>query len=175
MAGTWRLAAALACLLTPAAVATVAGAGVRASAPLEVGQEAVPRQGSTPLAAATLEQCATAAVQSERSVTFVGEVSAIADTARMAIRIELQERLPEEATFHTVKAPGLGVWRYSDQGVKAFRYLNKVTNLSAPAVYRAAVRFRWLDEKSRPLKRLERHTASCDQPANAHAQTGLSD
>jgi hypothetical protein len=97
-------------------------------------------------------------------------MSTIADTARMAIRIELQERLPEGATFRTVKAPGLGVWRESDPGVKAFKYLNKVTNLSAPAFYRASIRFRWMNAKGRPLKRLERHTASCAQPAVARAQ-----
>jgi hypothetical protein len=94
-------------------------------------------------------------------------MSAIPDAARMAIRIELQERLPEEALFHAVKAPALGVWRESDAGVKAFKYLNKVANLSAPAVYRAAVGFRWLSAKGRPIKRLERHTAACVQPALA--------
>jgi hypothetical protein len=120
---------------------------------------------------ATLERCDTAAEQSERSVTVAAEMSAIPDTARMAIRIVLQERLPEEALFHTVKAPDLGMWRESDAGVKAFKYVNKVTNLSAPADYRAAVRFRWLDAKGRPIKRLERHSAGCVQPALAPAPT----
>jgi hypothetical protein len=168
MARISRLGVALAWLLAPAAVATAAGAPVPASA--GVSQQTVPRQGSIPLATASLEQCATAALGNDRSVTFVGEMSAIAETARMAIRIELQERLPEEATFHTVKAAGLGVWRESDPGVKAFKYLNKVTNLSAPASYRASIRFRWINAKGRPLKRLERHTASCAQPAEASAE-----
>jgi hypothetical protein len=84
----------------------------------------------------------------------------------MAIRIEIQERLPEAALFHTVRAPRLGVWRESDQGVSSYKYLNKVTNLSAPAVYRAAVRFRWLDETGHPIKQLERHTARCTQTAS---------
>jgi hypothetical protein len=153
------------CLLAPAAIAPAAPAAVHAGARLEVSQQTLPHPGSTPLAAVTLERCYTATQQSERSVTFVGEMSSIPGTARMAIRVELQERLPEEALFHTVRAPGLGVWRESDAGVKAFKYLNKVANLSAPAVYRAVVRFRWLDAKGRPIKRLERHTAACVQPA----------
>ena len=54
-----------------------------------------------------------------------------------------------EAQFHTVTAPGLGAWRVSDPGVKAYRYIKQVTNLSAPASYRATVRFRWLNAKGR--------------------------
>lgn len=174
MARTSRLGATLVCLLAPVAITPAAGAAVRAAARLEVSQQTEPHPGSTPLAAATLEKCVTAAEQSERSVTFVAEMSTIPDATRMAIRIEIQERLPEEASFHTVRAPGLGVWRESDPGVKAFKYLNKVDNLSAPGVYRAAVRFRWLNAKDRPIKRLERHTASCVQPALAPTPTSSS-
>ena len=35
-------------------------------------------------------------------------------------------------SFHTITAPGLGVWRASDPGVKIYRYLKQVTNLFAP-------------------------------------------
>jgi hypothetical protein len=171
MARTSRLGAALVCLFAPVAIAPAARAAVHAGAHLEVSQQTVPHPGSTPLAAATLERCDTAAEPSERSVTLVGEMSAIPGTARMAIRIELQERLPEEALFHAVRAPELGMWRESDAGVKAFKYLNKVADLSAPAVYRAAVRFRWLDAEGRPIKRLERHTAACVQQAHAPTST----
>jgi hypothetical protein len=171
------LGAALVCLLVPAGIAPAAPAALGASHRLEASQQTVPHPGPTPLAAATLEQCDTAAEKSERSVTFVGEMTALPDTARMAIRIELEERLPEEALFHAVRAPALGVWRESDTGVKAFKYLNKVANLSAPAVYRAAVDFRWLNAKRRQIKRLERHTTACEQPALAPKPTysGLRD
>ena len=53
------------------------------------------------------------------------------------MRIEVQERLPGEELFHTVSAPGLGVWRGSAPGVKIYQYVKQVTNLSSPAVYRA--------------------------------------
>ena len=62
---------------------------------------------------AGLDQCVTAVLQAERSATFSGEMTAIPGTARMAMRIEVQERMPAEAAFHTITAPGLGVWRAS--------------------------------------------------------------
>jgi hypothetical protein len=82
----------------------------------------------------------------------------------MSMRIELQERLPAEATFHTVAASGLGVWRAAAPGVKVYRYIKQVTDLAAPAVYRAAVRFRWLTTKGKLIRALERRTPTCEQP-----------
>jgi hypothetical protein len=118
-----------------------------------------------PSPAATLEECVTAVLQSERSATFSGEMTAISGSARMAMRVEVQERMPGEALFHTISAPGLGVWRGSDAGVRTYRYLKQVTNLGAPALYRAAVRFRWLNAKGRLIRHMERRTPACAQPA----------
>jgi hypothetical protein len=118
-----------------------------------------------PSASATLEQCVTAIAQPERSATFAGEMTAIPGSARLEMRIDVLERLPEEALFHAVSAPGLGVWRGSVAGVKVYRYLKQVTNLSAPAFYRAAVRFRWLSARGRLMKSAELRTATCEQPA----------
>jgi hypothetical protein len=116
-------------------------------------------------AAATVEQCATTGEQADRSATFSGEMTAVAGTARMAMRIEVQERLPGEELFHTVSAPGLGVWRGSAPGVKIYQYVKQVTNLSFPADYRALVRFHWLNDKGYVIRRAERFTATCAQPA----------
>jgi hypothetical protein len=118
-----------------------------------------------PAATATLEQCVTSVVQVERSATFAGEMTAVPGTVRMAMRIEVQESLPGEADFHTLLAPGLGVWRDSDTKVRIYKYLKQVTNLSSPATYRALVRFRWLGAKGHVLKRAEHFTARCMQPA----------
>jgi len=118
-------------------------------------------------AAATVEQCATTGEQKDRSATFSAEMTATAGTARMAMRIEVQERLPGEELFHTVSAPGLGVWRGSAPGVKIYQYVKQVTNLSFPAVYRAVVRFHWLNGKGYTIRRAERHTLECAQPAPA--------
>ena len=116
-------------------------------------------------AAATVEQCATTGEQTDRSATFSAEMTAVAGTARMAMRIEVQERLPGEELFHTVSAPGLGVWRGSAPGVKIYQYVKQVTNLSFPANYRALVRFHWLNSKGYAIRRAERHTLQCVQPA----------
>ena len=120
-------------------------------------------------AAATVEQCVTTGEQSARSATFSGEMTAVAGTARMAMRIEVQERLPGEEGFHTVSAPGLGVWRGSAPSVKIYQYVKQVTNLSSPADYRALVRFHWLNDKGYVIRRAERLTLQCVQPASVPA------
>ena len=122
-------------------------------------------------AAATIEQCVTTGEQTDRSATFSAEMTALTGTARMAMRIEVQERLPGEELFHTVSAPGLGVWRGSAPAVKIYQYVKQVTNLSSPADYRALVRFHWLNDKGYVIKRAERFTATCEQPAAAVTPT----
>jgi hypothetical protein len=117
-----------------------------------------------PSASATLEQCVTAVAQAERSATFSGEMTAISGSTRMEMRIDVLERMPSEELFHTVSAPGLGVWRTAAPGVKVYKYLKQVTNLSAPAFYRASVRLRWLNAKGRLIKSLALHTPRCEQP-----------
>jgi hypothetical protein len=117
-------------------------------------------------AAATVEQCVTTGEQTDRSATFSAEMTATAGTARMVMRIEVQERLPGEELFRTVAAPGLGVWRGSAPGVKIYQYVKQVTNLSSPATYRALVRFHWLNDKGYVIRRAERHTLQCVQPAS---------
>jgi hypothetical protein len=120
-----------------------------------------PAVGST---SATLEECVTATVQEQRAVAFSAEMTAVPGTARMAMRIDLEERATDGAEFHTVTASGLGVWRSSDPKVKVYKYLKQVTNVSAPAVYRGLVRFRWLNAKGHTIKRAERLTSRCVQP-----------
>jgi len=121
---------------------------------------------------ATLAQCFTAGVQAERSATFSGEMTAIPVSVRMAMQIVLQMRLPGEAAFHAVSAPGLGAWRVSDPGVRDFKYLRQVTNLPAPASYRAVVRFRWLNARNHPVKVAQRRTARCEQPTHTPIAPG---
>lgn len=112
----------------------------------------------------TIEQCATSTVQAERSATFTAQMTATNTTQRMGMRIELQQRMSGDREFHTVLAPGFGVWRPSESGVKIYKYVKQVTNLTAPAAYRAVVRFRWLGERGHVIKRAELHTQRCLQP-----------
>jgi hypothetical protein len=146
--------------LSASAEAGTAVAGGAASTASQKGQV-----GSSPATpSASVEACVTSSVQGERSATFSGEMTASAGTGRMSMRIELQERLPGEALFRTVAAPGLGAWRSAAPGIKVYRYIKQVTDLAAPAVYRAAVRFRWLTTKGRLIRALERRTPTCAQP-----------
>jgi hypothetical protein len=115
---------------------------------------------------ATLEECVTAVAQSERAATFSGEMTAIAGTVKMSMRIDVEERVPGETAFHAVTAPGLGVWRSADPKVKTYKYLKQVTNLSSPASYRGFVQFRWIGDKGHVIKRAERMTTRCLQPAS---------
>jgi hypothetical protein len=149
----------LVCAFMLAAAAQVPAALANASQPAQGGAE-----GSRPIASASLEQCVTAVAQAERSATFAGEMSAIAGSTRMEMRIDVLERMPAEETFHTVSAPGLGVWRTAAPGVRVYKYLKQVTNLSSPAFYRAAVRFRWFNAKGRLIRSLELRTPRCEQP-----------
>jgi hypothetical protein len=125
-------------------------------------------------ATATVEQCLVAPMQSERSATFVGEMSAIPGSARMEISIGLLERVAGEGPYRLVSAPGLGGWRGSAAGVKTYTYIKQVTDLAAPAFYRGAVRFRWLNAKGRVLKAEEIRTPRCEQPGPESSGTGTS-
>lgn len=127
------------------------------------GQSSTP--GTKAIASATLEQCVAAIAQTERLATFAGEMTAISGTARMEMSIGVAERIPGEVHYRAVSAPGLGTWRSSDPGVKVYTHIQQVTNLSAPAFYRGAVRFRWLNARGRVIKFEELHTARCEQPA----------
>jgi hypothetical protein len=111
-----------------------------------------------------IEQCVTSTVQAERTATFTAQMAATATTQKMAMRIELQQRLRGESEFHTLAAPGFDVWRTSEPGVEIYKYVKQITNLDAPAAYRVLVHFRWLDERGHVLKHDELHTARCVQP-----------
>ncbi|HTC72281.1 MAG TPA: hypothetical protein VK655_05295 [Solirubrobacteraceae bacterium] len=165
------VAMALLAVSSPALGATAAVVAPHTVAPTAaLGTAGVDGESGTstakPIASATLTQCATATIpQTERSATFAGEMTAIAGTARMQMRVELQERIPGEPQYRTVADPALGVWRGSAPSVKVFTHIQQVSNLSAPAVYRGVLHFRWANAKGRTIKAEELVTAVCEQPA----------
>jgi hypothetical protein len=122
---------------------------------------------SQPGVAATLAECVVPTLAGERSATFAAEMTTLPGSARMQMRFEVQERQPGEALFHAIVAPGLSAWRTSDASVHVYKYLRQVTNLDAPAIYRALVHFRWLNAHGDVVRRAERFTPRCDQPAPA--------
>jgi hypothetical protein len=136
------------------------------------GPVALARESSAPTPApgdysATVEQCVSSTVQAERSATFVVQMVATAATQKMAMKINLEERLRSEPEYHVVPAPGFGVWRPSEPGVKIYKYVKQVTNLTAPVVYRVAVKFRWVGDKGKVIKRADLRSSRCFQPALA--------
>jgi hypothetical protein len=163
-----RAALALACALAALACAQIA----YARGDVRYGATTTPT--NTTGYSATLEQCATSTVQSERSATFTAQMMATSSTQRMEIKIELQQRMRGETEYHTLAAPNLGIWRGSEPGVKIDKYVQQVTDLSAPASYRALVQFRWLSGKGHVLKRAELHTSHCLQPTLAGQVTQTS-
>ncbi len=156
---SWAGALALLCLLlsTPSAMAEAATPSTG-----QASTEAQP-----PVAQAMLQQCVTSSAQSERSAVFSGEMNAVPGSTRMMMRIDVQEQLTGETLFHTIAAPGLGVWRSSDADVKSYRFIRQVTNLSAPGFYRALVSFRWLNARDHAVKTFTQHTPRCVQPVPA--------
>jgi hypothetical protein len=133
---------------------------------------ALPRAGATtpaPALSANVEQCVTAATQADRSVTFTGQMETVPGAHRMAMQIVVQEHDPGEAGFHTLAAAGSGTWQRSEVGLKIYKYERQVTDLPAPAGYRAIVQYRWLNEKGRTIKRDERRTPICRQPNEGSA------
>jgi len=146
------------CALGACALALLGGSSAGALADSQGEQPKAP-------ATASVEQCIVSASQVSRSATFAGEMTAVPGTERMQMSVQLLERLPADAGFHAVDAPGVSVWRSSAPGVQSYKYLRRVTNLAAPASYRAAIRFRWLDAKGRPIDSVELRTHRCEQPA----------
>jgi hypothetical protein len=115
---------------------------------------------------ATVETCKPSVDKAERSATFAAQMTAVPGTQRMGMRIEVQERTPTDAAFHTILAPGLGIWRSSEQGVRVYRYVKELTNLAAPAAFRVQVHYRWLDDRGRTIKRAQRRSPACLQPVD---------
>ena len=135
------------------AVAALSGAPAAAPAP-------------APALTAAVEQCVPSAEQAERSATFTAQMSAVEGAQRMAIQFEVQERSPAATAWSTVVDPGLSNWRQSEPGVKIFKYVKQVTNLAAPADFRAVVRYRWSDGKGHVIKHAMRRTPVCVQPVD---------
>jgi hypothetical protein len=124
-----------------------------------------------PTLSAGVEQCVTAPTQAGRSVTFTGQMETVAGAHRMAIEIVVQEHTLEEEGFHRLTTAGLGSWQRSEAGVKIYKVRQAVTDLPAPAVFRAIVRYRWMNEKGEIIRHDERRTPLCKQPGE-RAKTG---
>lgn len=156
----------------PGRAAIACGLALLASAPVaDARAHAAPASSQIPasgtLDSVSLVQCLTSAQPAERSVTFAAEMTLIPSATRMSMRIELLEHAPGDGGYRPVQAPGVGVWRTADLGVKTYRHLEQFTDLSAPASYRALISFRWLGPHGRVIRHDERQSPRCTQAAPA--------
>ena len=139
----------LGCIAVPT-LAAAASSGVR--------RTTAPSEGST---TASLVACHVAVDQADRTATFAGELVATATSRSLEIRIIVLERTGGTGRFSAVSVGG---WRRSSPGVGAYKYVKQVTNLPAPAQFRARVDFRWLAATGAVLGSQTRTTATCVQP-----------
>jgi CARDB protein len=123
-------------------------------------------QAQAPALRARLSACQSGPAATERTATFVGSMPAVAGTKRMWMRFELFVRIPPATAFSAVKAPKLGVWQKSVPGraSSGFVFTQRVQGLTAPASFRAQVRFRWYGKSGRLLRSATRTSAICKQP-----------
>src|SRR3954454_4050706 len=119
----------------------------------------------TPGAArAFLSSCRRGPDPADRAGVFTGSMRRSARNARMQMRFTLQARTPDRARWSTVTAAGFGTWVSSAPGVGRYVYTKRVEGLLAPASYRVAVRFRWLDASGAGLQRTKAYCPVCRQP-----------
>jgi hypothetical protein len=126
---------------------------------------AAPAAAQTVPTKAALDSCHNGSAPLERYAVFSAQMGSLAQSARMQVRFDLQQSLGgARAKFRRVQAPGLGVWRSSAQGVDIFRYRKQVANLQPGSMYRALVRFRWLNDAGKVIQSSSRKTKTCKEP-----------
>jgi hypothetical protein len=145
-----------------AVLGAVLGAGAGGSAGAVVPAPAPALKPGHVLAA--IDTCHPALSAAGRYFVVSGQMAAIPRSAAMAIRFDLQQRTHGSGPFRRVNAPGLGVWHRSAAGVQLFRHSQDVTNLSAPASFRAVIAFRWYGASGKVVKRARRRTVVCQMP-----------
>ena len=109
-------------------------------------------------------ECTPPDEESPGTVVYRARMSAVAGTARMALRIRLFEKYGD-GRFERVSAEELGIWRKSRAGVSAFRYRQAVEGLHDGATYRAVVHYRWFDAEGEVITTARRRSALCRQDA----------
>jgi hypothetical protein len=121
------------------------------------------RAGDAPKLRAIVSSCQTGVDPASRTAVFTASMPGNEDTARMAIRFDLQQRTVDGGVWRKVAAPSFGRWERSRTGVAGFVYAKDVHGLTAPGEYRAVVRFRWYAADG-TVAETRRTTRSCKQP-----------
>ena len=80
----------------------------------------------------------------------------------MSVRFTLEESVAG-GRYRAVTAPGLGVWRKSRAGVRAFAYRQRVKALAEGSAYRVKVQYRWHRRDGSVVKTAQRRSKACRQ------------
>jgi hypothetical protein len=112
-------------------------------------------------AMASLDVCQVAVAQADRVATFSGEMGAISGAKSMEIKVNVLESAP--GSGFTTPPGGAGTWQHSNAS-KVYRLVRNLTNLDAPASYKANVSFRWLSAQGKVVARASKHTPTCVLP-----------
>jgi hypothetical protein len=97
----------------------------------------------------------------DHTAAFYARMRQVPGASQMAMRFTLLEETGDSA--EALKAPGLGRWRRSKVGVKAFGYRQGFRNLPENASHRVKVDFRWYAEDGSELLRAKRRSGRCRQ------------
>jgi hypothetical protein len=111
-----------------------------------------------PAAYVRVAECSVA----DRSAVFHARMRRLPGTEAMSMRFTLLER-SGSASYAPVRSPALAEWRRSRPGVREFGYRQRVEGLARGSVYRARVRFRWLDQEGVPIEAAVRRSPACKQ------------
>jgi hypothetical protein len=125
---------------------------------------AAPAAHARPHARAVLVACERGDVQADRAGVFEGQMRTVPGAERMQMRFTLQARPSARERWTAVALPGFGTWVASDPGTARYVYTKRVENLLAPASYRVALRFRWLDAGGKRIAGARAYSAGCRQP-----------
>ena len=87
-------------------------------------------------------ECFRGLTADQRQATFRAGMLKQRGTSRMSVRFTLEESVAG-GRYKAVSAPGLGVWRKSRAGVRAFAYRQRVKALAEGSAYRVKIQYRW--------------------------------
>jgi hypothetical protein len=103
-------------------------------------------------------------VSSDRNATFLGRMDTIPGVSKMAIRVQLFEKLGRADSWGKLDVPALRQWHTSQTGVQRFAWKQTVDNLRVGGAYRARVVYRWLSPAGAVVASGQRDTPACKGP-----------
>ena len=132
------------------------------AAALTAGLIAAPAGQAATLTSAKVVECFRGPTADQRQATFRAGMLKQPGTSRMSVRFTLEESVAG-GRYKAVTAPGLGVWRKSRAGVRAFAYRQRVKALAEGSAYRVRVQYRWHKRDGSVLATAQRRSKACRQ------------